>query len=84
MILTFLRIDQSEKNLNKPSTSLTSTDVKKGPKDFALAVTSLGLSSYRGDLAAAAKVRYMKLYKDCKVQRGHAKKARSATPRGSR
>ena len=75
---------QAEKNLGKPSSALSSTDIKKGPKDFAKVVKDLSLSTYRGDLAAAAKVRYMKLYKDTKVQRGHAKKARSATPRGSR
>ena len=75
---------QNEKNLNKPSTMIASTDIKKGPKDFEKVVKDLGLSAYRGDLAAAAKIRYMKLYKVCKVQRGHAKKAKSATPRGSR
>ena len=70
--------------MNKPSTAITSTDIKNGPKGFAKAVTDLSLSSYRGDLAAAAKVRYNKLYKDTQVKRGNAKKARSATPRGSR
>jgi hypothetical protein len=75
---------QAEKNTNKPSTAITSTDIKKGPKDFANVIKSIGLSTYRGDLATAAKRRYLKLYKDTKVQRGHAKKARSATPRGSR
>lgn len=75
---------QSEKNLNKPSTAITSTDIKNGPKGYTKVIADLNLSSYRGDLATAAKNRYLKLYKDTKVQRGHAKKARSATPRGSR
>ena len=69
------------KTLNKPKASVSKEVLKKN-KDAIKKVADF--SSYRGDLAAAAKTRYNKLFKDAQTRRGLGKKARKQTARGSR
>ena len=68
------------KNLNKPAKS-TETVVLSKFKDGSDALAALVKEGYRSDLAAAAKLRFSKLYKDARIKRKVVKAARPFTKR---
>ena len=71
------------KSLNKPKAAVEKVVLKK-KADALKALADLSASGFRSDLAAAAKIRYLKLFKDAQIRRGAGKKARKQTARDSR
>ena len=69
------------KFLNKPKSSVEKVVLSKKSKEGMKTITDLSASGFRGDLAAAAKVRYAKLFKDATIKRGQSKPARKQTKR---
>ena len=71
------------KNLNKPVKSTESKNVTKF-KDGSSHLAALVKEGYRGDLAAAAKLKFSKLYKDRRIKLKIVKGAKELTKRGKK